>query len=91
MFPFLALTAADIAARGLTGVEPHGPLPCTLKIKLVERKSFSWHVPVVTACGNPFSNLPPIERIIAEMNKFLAPPDAGTEKADDSAKNQRAR
>lgn len=91
VFPFLALTAADIAARGLTGVEPHGPLPCTLKIKLVEKKSFSWHVPVVSKCGTPFTNLPPIERVAAEMVRFLTPPDAGTEKVDESAKSQRAR
>ncbi len=92
IFPFLALTQPDIAARGLTGVEPHGPLPCTLDIRLVERKSFSWHVPVVSKCSSPFTSVPAIERIAAEMTRFCNPSDEGTEKVDEkSAENQRAR
>lgn len=82
IFPFLPLTAADIAARALDA-EPHGPLPCTLDIRLVERKSFSWHVPVVTKCSTPFTNLPPVERIAAEMVRFLTPQDAGVEKVEE--------
>lgn len=80
--PFLTLTEADIVARKLEGVEPHGPLPFTMGIRLVEKK-FSWHVPVVTRCSTPFTKEPTTERTIFEMKRFLNPTDAGVEKVDE--------
>ena len=55
IYPFLALTAADIARQKAAGhdvsdLEPHGPLPLTLKSRLVEKGAYSWHVPVVVKC-----------------------------------------
>lgn len=82
MYPFLTLTEEDIKARGLEGQEPHGPLPFTMNIRLVEKK-FSWHVPVVVRCSTPFADGPPRKQIIFEMDRFLNPVDSGLEKVDD--------
>lgn len=73
IFPFLPLSAADIKERGLTNEEPHGPLPMTLKSKLVEKGPYTWHVPVVSKCSRPFTNTPSLERVIAEITKFTNP------------------
>lgn len=73
IYPFLPVTKADIDARGLTDTEPHGPLPLTLKSKLVEKGSYSWFVPVVVKCSAPFTKLPTSDKIIAEITKFIAP------------------
>lgn len=86
IYPFLPLTAADIKARGLTDQEPHGPLPLTLKSKLVEKGSYTWHVPVVTKCSRNFTNLPALEVVIAEINKFIAPQADGIERAPETEK-----
>lgn len=86
IYPFMPLTDADIKARGLIDVEAHGPLPMTLKSKLVEKGSWSWHVPVVVKCSVPFSKFP-IEKAIEEINKFVAPKEDGVERVEeDSAK-----
>ena len=55
LYPFLPLTTADIARQqaagnDVDGLEPHGPLPLTLKSRLVEKGTYSWHVPVVVKC-----------------------------------------
>jgi hypothetical protein len=92
MYPFLPLTAAEIAARKLDGIEPHGPLPATLKSRLVEKGSFSWHVPVVSRCSTPFANLPSSENIVKQITKFLTVKDEGPEKVQESeGKKKRAR
>ena len=75
VYPKLPLSQQDIdrkAAGGadVTGMEPHGPIPVTLKAKYIERE-FSWHVPVVLDCSTPFTKLPLTERIVAEIQKFL--------------------
>lgn len=82
MYPFLNLTEEDIVARELEGVEPHGPLPFTMNIRLVEKK-FSWHVPVVIRCSTPFTREPTLEKVVFEMGRFLNPTDAGVEKVDE--------
>lgn len=91
LYPFMALSQADIDARNLTDVEPHGPIPLTLKSRYVEKGAYSWFVPVVVKCSTPFSNLPPAERIIAEITKFLNPKNDGVEKVKDDGKKKRAR
>lgn len=89
LYPFLPLSAADIAARKVVGQEPRGALPATLKVRLVERQ-FSWHVPVVTKCSVPFSDLPPGDEIVKEIQKFLTPKTDGVEPAEPT-RNRRAR
>jgi hypothetical protein len=71
VYPFMPVSQADIDARGLKDVEPHGPLPMTLKSRYVEKGSFSWHVPVVQKCSVPFKNEPDVELMVKELNKFL--------------------
>jgi hypothetical protein len=86
MYPFMRVTAADIKARpALDGTEPHEALPFTMNVKLCEKGTFSWHAPVVVKCSTPFKNVPPIESIIKEMERFLNPADAGTESVDKEA------
>lgn len=96
--PFMQLTEADIAGmqeRGLKvdGLEPHGPLPMTLKVRLAEsKKGYSWHVPVVQKCSVPFTNLPPIEKIVERMLAFATDTGDGVEKVEEpQGKKQRAR
>lgn len=76
IYPFMPLSQSDIDARGLTDVEPHGPLPVTLKSRYVEKGSFSWHVPVVQKCSVPFKNEPKPDAVIKEIGKFLTFKDA---------------
>ena len=76
LYPFLPLTEGDIARQkaagnDVSGLAAHGPLPLTLKSRLVEKGTYSWHVPVVVKCGQPFTKLPTMDRIKAEMVKFI--------------------
>ncbi len=83
IYPFLRATEADIAARSaLKGTQPHDALPFTMNIKLIDGK-WSYHVPVVVPCSTPFTQVPSIERIIFEMNRFMNPTDAGVETVDE--------
>jgi hypothetical protein len=83
MYPFLRVTEADIAARpDLKDTEPHDAEPFTMNIKLIDGK-WSYHVPVVVRCSTPFTRVPPIEKIIFEMDRFMHPVDAGIEKVDE--------
>lgn len=78
LYPFLPLTAADIERRGLD-VEPHGPLPVTLKARFAENAKGSWHTPVVVKSLTPIS-LPSTEAVIKEITKFLTIKSGGVEK-----------
>lgn len=97
IYDFLPLSAAQIEAKAaagedVTGLEPHGPIPMTMKSKLVEKGKFSWHVPVVLKCSTPFTRLPPVEAVNEEIVKFTTVKDGGTEKAPEpAAKSKRAR
>lgn len=76
IYPNLPVTEADIerlkaAGKDVTGLEPHGPLPITLASKYIQ-KEFSWYVPVVRPCSTPFAKLPPMEKIVEEIRKFLS-------------------
>lgn len=90
IFPFLNTTAEDIKKRNLN-VEPHGPLPFRMNVKLVEKKKWSWHAPVVVKCSTPFANLPNRDQVVREMERFLNPSDSGIEKVADSDDGGRAR
>jgi hypothetical protein len=88
--PFLPLSRERAEALG---EEPHGPIPCTLKARYVKRTAYGWHVPVVTKCSEPFVNLPPMERIRIEVEKFAAAKDNGIERVneEEEAASGRAR
>lgn len=85
IYPALPLSAADIESRKLKGEEPHGPLPITLTQKYIE-KEFSWYVPVVLECSTPFTKLPSIATINAEIAKFLNPPASEVEEVEEEEK-----
>jgi hypothetical protein len=76
VYPFLPLTATDIARQKAAGndvadLEPHGPLPLTLKSRLVEKGTYSWHVPVIVKCAQPFPKLPSKDQIVKEITRFI--------------------
>ena len=97
IYPFLPLTAADIARQKAAGhdvsnLEPHGPLPLTLKNRLVEKGTYSWHVPVVTKCSNPFARMPTQEQLVKEITSFINCKGDGVETVKEPVgKKQRAR
>ncbi len=82
---YMALSQADIDRKKANNVdvsqmEPHGPQPCTFKVRLAKNKrGHSWHVPDVQPCSNPFQNLPSIDVIKDEITKFLTKKASGTE------------
>lgn len=87
--PFLPVSAKQAEARG---VEPHGPLPATMKVRYAQRKSYGWHVPVIVKCSTPFTNLPPMDKIREEMERFAKAKDDGVQVVDeDEAPKRRAR
>jgi len=91
IYPYLPLLAGDIEARKLTGVEPHGPLPFTMNNKLVEKKQWKWHAPIVVRCSTPFERLPSVALTVKEIERFLNPPTS-IEKVDQKeGKERRAR
>jgi hypothetical protein len=95
VYAYMRLTQEDIdrkAAAGekVEGLVPHGPLPVTLKIRLAEKKDFSWHVPSVVKCSTPFARLPSNKAVVDEIKKFLTPKSGGSEKAPEDTRKQRA-
>lgn len=95
IYGFMAITQEEIDRRGLTEVEPHGPLPMTLKSKYVKKGPYAWHVPVASKCSQPFTKLPAMAKIVAEINSFINPKAEGTEvvkeEAPKNGKKARAR
>jgi len=66
---------------------------CTLKVKYVKKPTYGWHVPVCIPCSTPFTNLPPVEVVLEEINKFLAMKNTEAEVVDpnDAPLKRRAR
>jgi hypothetical protein len=65
----------------------------TFKSQLIEGKRFKWHGPVFTPCSTPF-DLPPVEEIKEQADKFLKPQTDGPELAptgDAAGAGERAR
>jgi len=92
LFPYLPLTQAMIDAmaaenKDVTGMEPHGPLPVTLKSKLIEKGQWSWHVPVAVKCSTPFTKLPPAAVIVDQIKRFLDVRREGAAVVADAPKN----
>ncbi len=83
LVPFLPVSQ-EKAER--LGTEAHGPLPVTLKARYVKKPKWGWHVPVITACSEPFTNLPPLSVLTMEVQKF-----ANAKSTETVEVNQRAR
>jgi hypothetical protein len=78
--PFLPVSRKKAEA---IGEEPHGPIPCTLKNRYIQRATYGWHVPIVTKCSEPFVHLPTLERVRDEVAKFAAAKDNGIERVNE--------
>ncbi len=91
IYPYLPLLPSDIESRKLVGVEPHGPLPFTMNNKLVEKKTWKWHAPIVVKCSTPFERVPDEALIIREMERFLNPPASVEKVVEEKGKKRRAR
>ncbi len=97
IYPFLPLTEAEIqrrkaAGHDVTDLMAHDPLPLILKSRLVEKGTYSWHVPVVTKCGEPFVKLPPMPQIVKEIWSFIKCDGDGVETLkEEPGKKHRAR
>ena len=76
LIKFLAVSE-ETATR--QGADSHGPLPCTLKARYATRGQHGWHVPVVTKCSEPFTNLPEMDAIREEVTKFTEIKDNGVQ------------
>ena len=90
---FLPLTATQIKDRGLKDTKPRGPLPVTLKSELVEKGTWSWFVMKPQPCSNPFTKkqMPDLEVITSETEKFLSSDDGNQPEAAAPAEGGRAR
>jgi hypothetical protein len=89
LYPFLPLSQADIDAKAAAGrdvskLTPHPAVPVMLTSRLVEKKTYSWHVPVVSKCDDlaEFKSLPTLERATKEITAFLTVKDNGVERAE---------
>ena len=59
----------------MSQMKAHGPLPCTLKVRLAKSKrGYSWHVPDVQSCSYPITNLPPSTPTVGTEGCFPADP-----------------
>jgi len=90
---FLPLTKADIDRRGLKDIDPHGPLALTLKSKIVENKKngWTWFVIVPKPCSNNFTKdqIPSVDVIKSEIDKFLNPDDGNKPQAEPKTEGQK--
>lgn len=86
--PFLPLSEEKAEAAG---EQPHGPLPCSLKVRYIQRPAYGWHVPVVSKCSEPFTSMPSLDQIRTEMERFANAKNNGIERVDDEETSGRAR
>ncbi len=75
--------AEALEARTGKPVAPHGPLACTLKVKYVKKGNWGWHVPVAVPCSTPFTNLPSIDTLKAEVARFMEAKSSTVEKVEE--------
>jgi hypothetical protein len=90
---YMPLSAEQIEARGLKDIEPHGPLPLTLGSRNIQKKRYSWFVPVPQKCSTPFTakQVPKEDVIIKEMDRFINPPKDETEVVSNDGADRRDR
>lgn len=97
---FMPVSQAEIdrykkAGKEPRSKEPRGPLPLTLKSKLVENKKtgWSWFVIEPKPCSNAFtkSQIPSPEVLQEEVRKFLNPDEGKSEVTAKTGEKQRAR
>lgn|SRR5574340_437428 len=62
----------------------HGPLACTLKVKYVKKNNWAWHVPICVQCSTPFNNMPSLDYIKAEVERFVTAKSTDIEKVEEA-------
>jgi len=85
---FLPVSKATAARRG---IESHGPLPCTLKVRYAKKGQHGWHVPIVSKCSEPFTNIPNMDRLREEVEKFTSAKDNGVQNVTEEEKKAATR
>lgn len=77
------------ARREAKKVEPLIGKAATFKVKFIDPPTsrFKWHGPVVVPCSTPL-DVPSIENIQAEIDKFQNPPKSDVEIADDDGSDR---
>lgn len=65
------------------GIKAREPQACTLSAHFIERPRQAWYAPKVGKCSTPFTNLPAVEDIVAEITKFVE--ESSTEGAPEVA------
>jgi hypothetical protein len=94
---FYTYFANTASARREAGklVPTTGVKPMTLSAEYVEKGKWTWHAPVYKACSAAFANLPPVDKIKAQVDKFNNPQasNGGAEevKKDEAAGKRRSR
>ncbi len=64
-------TARNVASELLSILKARGA--ATLKSRLIETQKYKWHGPLIVKCSSPI-DLPPMEDIAMELDKFNNPP-----------------
>ena len=83
-------TSRTEAAKILPFTQP--PRPMILGSRVVEKGNYSWHAPTIAECSLPFDNLPELEKVQAEVTKFLNPKaETAPEKVEEGEVKRRAR
>lgn len=92
---FYTYFASSASARREAGkmIPREGILPVTLSAKFCKKGRNSWHAPVVTKCSTPFTNVPAVDKIKAQVEKFTRPDsnDGREEVKTDEKQSRRAR
>ena len=83
--PFLPVSEQEAAEFG---IEAKPPTPCTVKSKYVTSGEWSWYVPIVFDCSVPFDNLPEVDVIVKEVERFVNPPQSNTEVAEEGGRSR---
>jgi len=81
--------SSKTARREAKKMEPLVGKAATLKCKLIETQRYKWHGPVIVPCSTPL-DVPPIEDIQEQVEKFKNPPKSDIEiAADDNSDRER--
>lgn len=96
IYPFCPLTPSQIEAKkaagaDVTGMTPHGPMAMTMKTRLVEKGTYSWHVAVILPCSTPFTNVPPSQTLIEQITRFVSVKDEAPVVVTEEVGKRRAR
>jgi len=83
--PFLPVSEQQAKAFNMKAQPPKA---MTLRSKYIERGKYAWHIPVISQCSTPFDNLPSIELINSEIEKFLNPKEGNVEMAGEGGRDR---